>query len=245
MQSHNVNSSRLEVTLIGQSPDDESLLSETAPAAHVELVAGSGPGMETETQTLLRNRLRAAAIVLLAGVGSFFVRSFLVEDAPARGAQIAVSVLLAAVIGSLTARRSFTLPQLRLTEYGVFGMMIAYLGYYEYRLVLMKAVEGNPVYELAAVKSCVLYFFAVILLYGTFIPNTWQRATRVVIPLMVTPLIVMGLLRLRSTAVAEIAAEVANFEQVSDNVIMLTLGGVASLYGTHIINSLRVEAFQA
>src|SRR5262249_36623796 len=82
-------------------------------------------------------------------------------------------------------------------------------------------------------------------LYGTFIPNTWQRATRVIIPLMVTPLIVMGLLRLRSTAVAEIAAQVANFEQISDNVIMLTLGGAAALYGTHIINSLRVAAFRA
>jgi serine/threonine-protein kinase len=39
--------------------------------------------------------------------------------------------------------------------------------------------------------------------------------------------------------------EVATFEQVSDNVIMIVLGLVSSLYGTHIINALRVEAFKA
>jgi serine/threonine-protein kinase len=55
----------------------------------------------------------------------------------------------------------------------------------------------------------------------------------------------MGLLRMGSTAVNDIVGQVANFEQMSDHLIMMTLGAAASLYGTHIINSLRVEAFKA
>src|SRR6516164_2441198 len=52
-----------------------------APAEHAkvccprrEIVAGSGPHLTKETQTLLRLRLRAAALILLVGFGVFLVR---------------------------------------------------------------------------------------------------------------------------------------------------------------------------
>ena len=201
--------------------------------------------METETQALLRIRLRAAATILLVAVAAFLLRGFFIKDAPARFVQAAVAVILAVVLAVLSSKSELTLRQLRGVEVGIFALITVYLGYYQYELVLMKANAGNPAFELAAVKSCVLYFFAVILLYGTFIPNTWQRAARVIIPLALAPFVVTGILRLSSTAVNEIADQVANFEQISDNVIMMALGAVASLYGTHIINTLRVEAFKA
>jgi serine/threonine protein kinase len=65
------------------------------------------------------------------------------------------------------------------------------------------------------------------------------------VPLAVTPFIVMGLLRLGSSTVNDIAGQVANFEQMSDHLIMMTVGAASSLYGTHVINTLRVEAFKA
>jgi serine/threonine-protein kinase len=245
MQTQNLETSAFEETIIGYVSEPDSSVATGPPVARVELVSGSRPRMETETQALLRVRLRAAAIVLLLGVGAFLLRGFFIKDAPARFAQSAVSVILAAIIAVLYSKRELTLRQLRSVEVGIFALLAVYLGYYEYELVLMKANAGNPVFELAAVKSCVLYFFAVILLYGTFIPNTWQRAARVIIPLALAPFAVTGILRLSSTAVNEIADQVANFEQISDNVIMMVLGAVASLYGTHIINTLRVEAFKA
>jgi serine/threonine-protein kinase len=245
MNSPHVDTSAFEATLIGPSAEQDSSLSSGSSAARVELVSGSGPNLESETQALLRVRLRAASIVLSAAVGAFFLRSFLVEDAPARIPQAGVFCVLAAVVVVLSSKRSISLAQLRLWEVGIFALLILYLGYYEFRLVLTKARAGNPIFELAAFKSCILYFFAVILLYGTFIPNTWQRAARIIVPLALTPFIVMGLLRLGSTAVNDIAGQVANFEQMSDHLIMMTLGAAASLYGTHIINTLRVEAFKA
>src|SRR5262245_37432578 len=240
-----VDSSAFEATLIGPTPEQDASPARSAWEARVELVSGSGPGMDTETQALLRIRLRAASIVLLAAVGAFFIRSFLVEDAPARIPQAGVFCVLAAVVGILSSRRPLSLSQLRQYEVGIFALLIIYLGYYEFRLVLTKARAGNPIFELAAFKGCILYFFAVILLYGTFIPNTWQRAARLIVPLALAPFVVMGLLRLGSTTVNDIAGQVANFEQMSDHLIMMTLGAAASLYGTHIINSLRVEAFKA
>lgn len=243
MIPNKIDSPELEETIVAPQPTDYSLGAATAP--RVEFISGSGPKLETETQALLRVRLRAAAIVLLAAVGTFFVRGFFVQDAPARWVQAAVAVCMAGVVGLLSTKSMPSLPRLRQLEFATFGLIGVYLGIYEYELVLVKANAGNPIFELAAIKSCVLYFFAVILLYGTFIPNTWQRAARIIIPMTLAPFIVSGLLRFSSSAVASIAGQVADFEQTSDNVIMMVLGAVAALYGTHIINTLRVEAFKA
>src|SRR5579872_21471 len=237
--------SALDATVIGAIPDESLSLREKSPAARVELVSGSVPRIENETEALLRIRLRAAAIVLLVAVAAFFIRSFFVEDAPVRWLQGMVSAVLAVIVAVLSSRKPISLAQLRWCELAIFGLISGYLGMYEYQLVLAKAHAGNPIFELAAIKSCVLYFFAVMLLYGTFIPNSWQRAAKVLVPMAAMPFIVMGSLRLSSTTVREFSEQTANFEQVSDNVIMMVLGCVASVYGAHIINTLRVEAFRA
>ncbi len=247
MTSQNFDSSSFDATVIGSVPGQESSLagSGTDAAPRVELISGSAPRLETETRELLRIRLRAAAIVLLAGVASFFLRSFFIDDAPAQNEQMVVSAMLAAVVALLSSRRELSLTQLRWMEIGIFALIALYLGDYGYKLVLQKATEGDPVYAMAAIKSTVLYYFAVILLYGTFIPNTWQRAARVIVPLALAPLAVMLLLRVGSPVVNRVVGQFADFEQVSDNMIMMALGAAASLLGTHIINTLRVEAFKA
>src|SRR5690242_14665660 len=50
--------------------------SQTAPPVRAipQIVAGSGPHLTSQTQPLLRKRLRAAVRVLLAGFGAFLVR---------------------------------------------------------------------------------------------------------------------------------------------------------------------------
>jgi serine/threonine-protein kinase len=234
----------LEETLVVPAPQAGAPPS-TAPRGMVEIVTGSGLGMEHETHALLRVRLRAAALVLFVGIGVFFVRDLFITNAPVFVLRGITVIILAAATGILSSRIVFSLPRLRQIEVGLFSLTSLYLGVYQYQLVLAKAHEGNPTFELAAVKSCVLYFFAVMLLYGTFIPNTWQRAAKILIPISLVPFVVMTQLRYRSVAVDTLAYEIATFEQISDHVIMLSLGLVSSLYGTHIINALRVEAFEA
>ena len=245
MNPQNSDASAFEETQIGLTGEPDGQPAGISSGPRVEFVTGTAPRMESETQALLRIRLRAAAIVLLVAVGSFFVRGFFVPDAPVRGAQTTVLVALAGIVAWLSSRREISLPRLRLLEYATFGMLAVYLGIYQYHLVLMKANAANPAIALAAIKSCILYFFGVLLLYGTFIPNTWQRAACVLVPILLVPFFVAGLLRLTSPAVQAVARAVGDFEQTSDNVIMMVLGAVASLYGTHIINTLRVEAFKA
>src|SRR5437879_5037323 len=143
MNAQESDSSALDATLIGALPDESSSLRESSPAARVELVAGSRPRIEHETEALLRVRLRAAAIVLLIAVVSFFIRGFFVEDANVRWLQGAVSSVLAIFVAVLSSRRAINLAQLRWCVLGIFGLISAYLGLRDYQLVLTKANAGN------------------------------------------------------------------------------------------------------
>src|SRR4051812_49042246 len=52
---------------------------EHCPCPKVQLVEGSGSGQSSETRSLLQLRLRAAALVLLAGSAAFLVREVLTD----------------------------------------------------------------------------------------------------------------------------------------------------------------------
>jgi serine/threonine-protein kinase len=58
-------------------------------------------------------------------------------------------------------------------------------------------------------------------------------------------IVVTSIIRTFHPAVAAIASEVANVEQMSDNALMLLIGAMCAIFGTHVINTLRLEAFEA
>lgn len=212
---------------------------------NVAMIEGSRPQIAQETQALLRVRLQAAVIVLLAACGSFLIRDLFIPEFPLRWLQAAVCTSLAGATVVLNSHLILSLRQLRALELAVFGMTAGYLAAYQYTMVLQKAEQGNAAYALAAGKNAIIFTFGLVMLYGTFIPNTWRRAACVVFPLGALPPAVMVMLRLRFASVENVGQQLANFEQVTDNLIILTLGAVAACYGAHIINALRVEAFKA
>jgi eukaryotic-like serine/threonine-protein kinase len=81
--------------------------------------------------------------------------------------------------------------------------------------------------------------------YGIFIPNTWRRAALVVTPMAMASPAATLILHLLHPELLNFTVRVASFEQVSENALMLLIGAGASVYGTHVINTLRTEAFEA
>lgn len=220
-------------------------MGDTQIKPRMEMVTGSRRELAMETRHLLQGRLRAVAIILFVATSLFYVRGLFVPDSPVRMPELAVVLTTGLAIVVLSRVRTFSLTQLRTLELTLFGMMSLFLAVYQYIVVRNTAMSGDAVMAIASVKSCVLYVFAVIVLYGTFIPNTWRRAACVVIPMTLVPPIVTVLLRSRHAAVQELANRVVTFEVVSDNLIMLVVGAIIAVYGTHIINTLRVEVYQA
>jgi hypothetical protein len=209
--------------------------------AHIDLVKATHPHFADETATLLSRRLRAAALVLSLILAAAFVVNCVVGT-PALWLPRLILVAATALCFALVFRsRGFSSKQLRAIELVLFGAALV-------QLCVMLAVR---VEELAATgdapsvvavhyqfqaATCVLIF-----IYGIFMPNTWQRATMVMIPTAVVPFLVLCVQRWWSPeAAALLAADRA--PSVLPYPLVASLVGV---YGAHFINSARRESYKA
>jgi serine/threonine-protein kinase len=86
-----------------------------------------------------------------------------------------------------------------------------------------------------------LPWFAVIVAYGAFIPNTWQRCGAVVAVLVLLPMAVTAAAGLRHPAAAPALLGGVLVEMT----IWLAIAAAIAVYGSHKINVLRHEAFEA
>ena len=229
-------------------PTIDYVPSASALPPRAEVVAGSGVHLSEETRSLLRIRLRAVALAMSCAFGAFFVRDFWLaghyRDPLLMGFH---SVVVAAFITSyaaLSGRRSIPLRRLRALELVLFGMTIAFFITIHYRLVQLRVAEGDRIMLMATVKNTVLFVFAMIVLYGMFIPNTWRRAAAVVGVMLAATVLSPLVLKILHPEVYRFAAPLLTFEIVSENVLMLAIGAGVTIYATHIINTLRVESFR-
>ena len=224
-----------------------------AAITEVEVVAGSGVHLSEETRSLLRVRLRPS---LAGGPCRWVLRcpsscaTWGLAGRPPRPAppvdfHIAVVAAFVASFVALSGQRPIDLQRLRTLELVLFGMTIAFFLTTHYRIVQLRVAEGDRIMLMATIKNTVLFVFAMIVLYGMFIPNTWRRAAIVVGGMVAATLFSPLVLRVLHPEVFRFAAPLLTFEVVSENVLMLAIGAGVTVYATHIIYALRIEAFEA
>ncbi len=219
------------------------------PSPRVRVVAGSGVHLSEVTRSLLQIRLRAVALAMSCAFGAFLVRDFWLAghylDTFLLTFHVAVVAAFLASIAALSGRRPIALRRLRALELVLFGMTIAFFVTIHYRLVQLRVAEGERVMLMATIKNTVLFVFAMIVLYGMFIPNTWRRAAAVVGVMLAATLLSPLAMRILHPEVFRFAAPLLTFEIVSENILMLAIGAGVTVYATYIINSLRVDVFEA
>ncbi len=213
----------------------------------IEVVVGGEHALSAETEALLRVRLRAASMLLLIAFLVFFIRGLLLahRDVMLETLHAFVLLVLAGSTVLLSSRRPIEMGRLRTIEVTVFGMVVLFLAIGQYRLLVQYGRHEDQTLAVTTMKSSVLYLFATMAMYGIFIPNQWRRAARVIVPMALTPTAVVLLVKLTHPEIIPFARRIATFEQVSENVLMMFLGAVSSIFGTHIISTLRTEAFEA
>ena len=80
--------------------------------------------------------------------------------------------------------------------------------------------------------------------YAIFIPNTWQRAAKLIVPMALAPMAVPWILGLPSRALSgRDSCRQSREDQRGRSVLLL--GAFTAIFGTHTINTLRTEAYQA
>ncbi|WP_152054249.1 serine/threonine-protein kinase [Tautonia marina] len=240
----------------------------------VEVVEGA-LDLSDETRLLLRVRLRAVAIILLSGFGAFFVRNQFLDTESAgvtlfvRIFHAVALVTQGAVIALLSERNDWSMRRLRQFEFALFSTALAFFGTLHFASTTRWIERGDTVIRnalasrtpadqetisalvqaagrlIASVEMTVIYVMIVIILYGLFIPNTWRRAAIAVgLIFSITGLVQMSVM-IRTAGRRSMVEQLATFEQISTNLLILFLSVLIAVYGTHLINALRVEAFEA
>lgn len=221
-----------------------------SPACKVELVEGSGSGLTSQTQSLLRTRLRAASLVLFLGSGAFLVKNLITGGLPGLRDPVLIQgerllfgfhlfhVTMLGLVSAVLLRRcqQLSLRQLRLAELAIF----AWTG-----LFFVRVQHFNSLYcatQYGFVPNPAGMWFMLIFTYAIFIPNTWRRAA-VVIGVMAAAPVVWSVFDVAwFDAIARCRH---NYDEFPTLVLMMGTAVGAGVLGTHMIGTLRREAYEA
>jgi tRNA A-37 threonylcarbamoyl transferase component Bud32 len=234
------NSAAATLDSVGSGP-----VSPTHHCPPIALVQGSSPHLTSETAGILRRRLRAAAICLFTGFALFL--GWRLVSTPSTAASPATSLLLIfhiittavlAVPCVLLCGKCEKTPiwMLRTYEVLIFGVPAAFfacLNFLANHRAVSKGVLPNPMET----------WFLLIFTYALFIPNTWRRAAAAIGLFALFPVIVLVYSGLTDPAFAELVRAEPGY--VVEIVLQAGIGFLIAVYGTHMIGTLRREAFEA
>jgi eukaryotic-like serine/threonine-protein kinase len=231
-----------------------------AGAAGVGMVEGTLASLSGETHDLRRQRIKAAAVALAAIYGLLLVWVY-VSDNPGTlaedGSRLSVRVVLlglrcllaTAVAGLVTSEAILSHKQLRIIENVLFLGLVGLLmvSQYAWGVELMHRIEGNPDFSsilLAFVKDGVIQMLALMMIYGTIIPNPPAVAARTLLVMFAGPVIAGLLLRLVPGA-DKTLAHLSAAEEAGSNILFLAIGAFLACYSCFIVNGLRTELHAA
>lgn len=231
----------VETSLLGES----SIRSVDRP--QVALVAGSGPVMAVETAALLRERLRVAATLLASTTAFFIFRNWLGLSESNNDTifttfyeALAIVILTSATV-LLWSRVHLSLVELRAVEVAVFGILSALFIVLHFGF-LQRIVEPVDPYEVKyRVVLISLMWFAFILIYSTFIPNTTLRGLIVMALMALAPVAIIAL----QAAILPPLGEVVFWGDLVIVAVSMAIAYTLGAYGMYKLSALRREAFKA
>ncbi len=209
--------------------------------ANVGFVAGDRPHFSDETAALVHRRLSAAAMVIAVVLGAAFIGNLVSGVANLwwfRG------LILLIIVGSaffLRNRQSLSLARLRMVELIVFGSVVVQLSLM-LTTRLAEFAEQNDATSVASLRQQFLTAWCVLIfIYGTLMPNSWQRGAALMIPTALFPYFLIAVQRWLSPTVAALL----DSDQASSPLPLPLVAALVAVFASHVINAARREAFKA
>ena len=123
--------------------------------------------------------------------------------------------------------------------------MALYMLLSHHQLTLAHAEAGEGVLVLTGVYRSVAGFFALMVAYAIFIPNTWQRALTVVLPMAILPAALFVSSSPRHTVVGRAVADLRSPEHPLSPASFCWRVSLSSVYGAHTLHTMRRAATAA
>lgn len=209
--------------------------------AQVGFVVGGRPYFSAETAAILRARLSAASAIIAATLTAAFIGNIVSGVTSLWWLRALVLCVATGAVFVIRYRPGMSLRQLRILELVVFGSVVLQLS-----LMLVTRVDDfaslGDATSVAAVRQqflgawCILIF-----IYGTLMPNTWKRAAVVLFPVAILPYPIIAIQRWFSPEVAFLLDQ----DRASSVLPLTVIAAAIATFATHIINSVRREAFKA
>ncbi len=228
------------------------------PVGRIQIALAPRAGLQPaeEIQRLLRKRLRFFALLISGGLSVLLLvvlLPILMADRNAPGSVATFGVYcgvwaVAAVAGwLLCTTRALSLSQLRKIELIVFGTLAASGIWMHYDLFVkfwpwrVPDLAGDMGYPLLLASGESLPWVFLIVVYGTFIPNTWRRCAAFVGMTAAIPLALGAVSGIADGAMASRA--LLDFLTLMG--VWLAFGAAVAVYGSYRIELLRQEALEA
>lgn len=214
--------------------------------AQIELIQGSRPDFSCECSDLLRDRLRLTAILLFIAYAAYVIKRIAVPPPTETPLEVMLAwahVTLTVFVGLLAQRLCtncrFLLSRLRMTEILLFGFSALFFMINDYVSLLTSAGEG---YLLPITLPWTILIFT----YALLIPNSWQRATAVIVPMALAPVAVLAIAAYSNPQVAKLLTAGSAFRYAMlESSMAMVIGAIIAIWGVKTIRSLRSEAYEA
>ena len=195
---------------------------------------GRGASPTAEIIPVMRNRLRALALLYLAIFAILPAWRLAVRretDVTTTAANALAVAVLAAIVALLSARRLHTAARLRAVEFGMAGLIAGVLAVIYYRAMLRYSLRGDATAVQLVMKNFVLYAAVLIVTFGTATPKSRLRAALVVGPLALLPFATLLALCLgHPEAMGGLARWTTPLAQLSFDALFLLVLAVGSTY---------------
>jgi serine/threonine-protein kinase len=211
--------------------------------AQVKLVAGTGPHLSTFTQPLRLRRLRAAALFLIAMQGLMLTWRVAIGGGDLWQLNVAMILGLGAAAGFLQGQGPISEQRIKGVEAALFGLMVVYLAVRQYHLLVDDQDGSADLLEVG--RGSMILAILLMFVYTKFVPNNWTGTARVVIPIALVPASTTIVASLLHPEVFRRVHEAASLSSISENVLFMAVASILAIYGAHVQNTLRTEAFEA
>ncbi|WP_145173517.1 protein kinase family protein [Rubripirellula lacrimiformis] len=210
------------------------------------LVLGSGPSMSEESHRRLQERLRLASLLMGSGFATYFILKLLgifhstAEPRPiVFWTHLAVTIAELAIGWRLCVNCKMALRGIRIVEAIVFGGPAIFFVMINFQNLKDSLAAG---YMADISPPWLLLLFT----YALFIPNTWQRAAAVIVPLAMIPLGITVGARLTSGTFAQVMSDDPDLRFMLIRLFLTMIwAATIAIWGVRSIRSLRREAFEA